>query len=88
LEALLRDTGVDGLYIHLYADEELIKELQDALAPLSHSSKPAAVWVIGDTRCFSSLRSYVEPLGAPVFTEVGRGALVLSRILESGNRTG
>lgn len=88
LEAVLRDDGVDGIYIHLYADEGLIAGLQEALSPLSRARKPAAVWVIGDTRCFSLLRSRVEPMGAPVFTEVGRGALVLSRILAFRNKAG
>jgi acyl-CoA synthetase (NDP forming) len=87
LEALLKDTGVDGIYLHLYADEALLKELLDALVPLSHTSKPVAIWVIGDTRCFPSFRRHVEPMGAPVFTEVGRGALVLSHIPESRDQT-
>ena len=86
LEALLDDTGVEGIYVHLYADEGLLKDLLDALAPLSRSNKPVAIWVIGDTRCFPFLRSQVEPMGVPVFTEVGRGALVLSRMPGSRER--
>jgi len=83
LKALLNDPGVDGIYLHLYADELLLKDLLDALAPLSQASKPVAIWLIGDIRCFPSLRKHLEPMGAPVFTEVGRGALVLSHVLES-----
>jgi acyl-CoA synthetase (NDP forming) len=79
LEALLDDSGVDGIYLHLYADELLLKDLLPALEPLSHAGKPVAVWVIGDPKCFSFLRRHVEPMGVPVFTELGRGALVLSR---------
>ena len=84
LDALLRDNEVDGIYVHLYVDEGLLKGLLEALKPASRSSKPVAIWVIGDTQCFRSLRNQVEPMGLPVFTEVGRGALVLSRIVESG----
>ena len=83
LEALLKDTGVDGVYLHFYVDEDVLKDLPGALAPLSGAGKPLAVWVIGDTRCFPSFRKHVEPMGAAVFTEVARGALVLGRILKA-----
>jgi acetyltransferase len=85
LEALLQDPGVDGIYLHVYVDQTLLKDLREALSPLSRTNKPAAVWVIGDPRCFLSLRRHLEPAGAVVFTEVERGALVLSHAMESRN---
>jgi len=85
LEALLQDPGVDAVYLHVYVDHSLLKELLEALSPLSRAGKPAALWVIGDPRCFLPLRRHVEPSGAVVFTEVERGALVLSHAMDSGN---
>jgi len=80
LEALLDDAAVDGIYLHLYVDKVLLKDMLEALAPLARATKPIALWVIGDTACFSELRRQVEPMGAPVFTEISRGSMVLSRV--------
>jgi len=43
------------------------------------SEKTVAIWVIGDSACFPALRKHLEAMGAPVFTEVSRGAMVLGR---------
>ena len=79
LEALLNDQGVDGIYIHLYVDSMLLQDILEALSPLAHAKKTVAIWVIGDSACFPALRKQVEAMGAPVFTEVSRGAMILSR---------
>lgn len=81
LEALLNDPNVDGVFLHLYVDEVLLNDLLEALSPLSNTPKPVAVWAIGDPRCFLPLRKHVEPKGGVVFAEIGRGALVLSRVM-------
>jgi acetyltransferase len=79
LEALRDDPDVDGIYVHVYVDSVLLKEMQEALSPLAQTPKPVAVWAIGDPAVFPALRKHLEPMGAPVFTEVSRGSMVLSR---------
>jgi acyl-CoA synthetase (NDP forming) len=81
LEALLKDRGVDGIYVHVYVDEAFLNDIVAAFEAIRNADKFVAVWAIGDTRCFPALRSHVEPLGAPVFGEVARGALALSLAL-------
>ncbi|MFO7460337.1 MAG: CoA-binding protein [Desulfatiglandales bacterium] len=79
LEALRDDPDVDGIYVHVYVDSVLLREMQEALSPLAQTPKPVAVWAIGDPAVFPALRKHLEPMGAPVFTEVSRGSMVLSR---------
>jgi acyl-CoA synthetase (NDP forming) len=81
LEALLKDPGVDGIYVHVYVDDAFLKDIVEAFEALRNADKPVAVWAIGDTRCFPALRSHVEALGAPVFGDVARGVLALSLAL-------
>jgi acetyltransferase len=83
LESLGRDPLVDGIYIHLYVDRVLLPGILQSLSVLKSIKKRAAVWVIGDTACFGTLREHVEPLGVPVYTEVGRGAHALSLLARS-----
>ena len=83
LECLGRDPLVDGIYIHLYVDHRLLPGILQSLEVLKSIKKPTAMWVIGDTSCFRTLREHVEPLGVPVYTEVGRGALALSLMARS-----
>ena len=78
LESLGRDPLIDGIYIHLYVDRVLLPGILQSLDVLKSIKKRAAMWVIGDTSCFGILREHVEPLGVPVYTEVGRGARALS----------
>jgi acetate---CoA ligase (ADP-forming) len=80
LEALLHDPDVDGVYIHLYVDSVLLKDMLEGLSPLAHAEKFVAIWVIGDSSTFPALRKHVEAMGAPVFTEVSRGSMILSRV--------
>lgn len=82
LEALLNDPGVDGIYIHLYVDSHWLGDMVDALSPIGRSAKPVAIWAIGETSTFPVLRKHLEPMGAAVFTELSRGAMVLSRVLK------
>lgn len=82
LEALLNDPGVDGIYIHLYVDSVLLKDMVEALSLLKHAKKTVAIWVIGDSASFPALRKQVEAMGAPVFTELSRGAMILGRAFD------
>ncbi len=81
LKAILADPQVDGLYLHLYLDWKLLEQGIDFLDSLKGSNKPTALWLIGEPQCFRTVRDRVEPFGTPVFTEVGRGAQVLSQFM-------
>jgi len=83
LESLGKDPLVDGIYIHLYVDRVLLPGILQSLDVLKSIKKRTAMWVIGDTSCFGTLREHVEPLGVPVYTEVGRGARALSLMAQS-----
>jgi hypothetical protein len=83
LESLGRDPLVDGIYIHLYVDRVLLPGILQSLDVLKSIKKRTAMWVIGDRSCFGTLREHVEPLGVPVYTEVGRGARALSLMAQS-----
>lgn len=78
IQALLSDPQVDALYLHLYMDGKILPQAVDFLAPLKGTAKRAAIWLMGDPQCFREFRDRVEPLGVPVFAEVGRGAQALS----------
>jgi acetate---CoA ligase (ADP-forming) len=78
LESIGRDPLVDGIYIHLYVDRVLLPGILQSLNVLRSIKKRTALWVIGETSCFGTLREHVEPLGVPVYAEVGRGARALS----------
>jgi len=83
IKAILADPQVDALYLHLYMDRKILEEGVEFLEFLRGAHKPAAIWVMGEPQCFRALRDLVEPFGVPVFTEVGRGARVLSMKLAS-----
>jgi acetyltransferase len=85
IKAILADPGVDALYLHLYMDRKTLEAGVEFLEVLRGASKPAAIWVMGEPSCFRDLRGLAEPLGVPVFTEVGRGARVLSSKLASSD---
>jgi acetyltransferase len=81
IRAILADPQVDALYLHLYMDRKLLEQGIEFLDPLKGTTKPAAVWLMGDPQCFREVRNRVEPFGTPVFTEVGRGARVLAEFM-------
>jgi acetyltransferase len=83
IKAILADSQVDALYLHLYIDRDILAQGVGFLESLKGSKKPTAIWVIGDPLCFRAVRDIVEPLGTPVFTELARGARVLSTKLAS-----
>jgi acetyltransferase len=83
IQAILADPQVDALYLHLYMDREILSRGIGFLDSLKGSKKPTALWLIGDTQCFRTVRDIVEPFGTPVFTELARGARVLSMKLAS-----
>ena len=83
IKAILADSQVDALYLHLYIDRDILAQGVGFLERLKGSKKPTAIWVIGDPLCFRAVRDIVEPLGTPVFTELARGARVLSTKLAS-----
>lgn len=77
IQALLSDPHVEALYLHLYMDKKILPQVLNSLTPLKGTAKRAAIWVMGDPQCFREFRNAVEPLGVPVFTEVGHGAQAL-----------
>jgi acyl-CoA synthetase (NDP forming) len=83
IKAILADSQVDALYLHLYVDRDILAQGVGFLESLKGSRKPTAIWVIGDPLCFRAVRDIVEPLGTPVFTELARGARVLGTKLVS-----
>jgi acyl-CoA synthetase (NDP forming) len=84
INAILADACVDALYLHLYMDSTLLEQGVDFLDTLKGSKKPTAIWLIGEPECFRKVRDIVEPLGTPVFTELARGARVLSQFMTQG----
>lgn len=83
IKAILADPQVDALYLHLYMDREILARGVGFLESLRGSTKPTAIWLIGDPQCFRTVRDIVEPLGTPVFTELARGARVLAQFMVS-----
>jgi acyl-CoA synthetase (NDP forming) len=81
IKAILADPQVDALYLHLYMDWGILQQGVGFLDNLRASKKPTAIWIIGEPECFRKIRDLVEPLGTPVFTDLARGALVLSRFM-------
>jgi acyl-CoA synthetase (NDP forming) len=84
IKAILADSHVDALYLHLYMDSKLLEQGAGFLNSLKGAKKPTAVWLIGDPQCFRKVRDIVEPLGTPVFTELARGARVLGQFMTQG----
>ncbi len=78
IKAMLADPQVDALYLHLYMDWRILEEGVGFLDSLKDTKKPTAIWLIGEPECFRKVRDIAEPLGTPVFTELARGARVLS----------
>jgi len=83
IKALLADPQVDALYLNLYMDWKIFEEGVEFLDNLKGTKKPTAIWLIGEPQCFRKIREMVEPFGTPVFTELARGARVLSMKLAS-----
>jgi acetate---CoA ligase (ADP-forming) len=83
LQAMAEDPGVDAIYVHTYVDSTILREILEAVAPLQSLQKPLALWVIGDPPSFRPLRDRVEPMGVPVFTELGRGVKALGLMARS-----
>ena len=81
IKAMLADPQVDALYLHLYMDWGILEQGVGFLDSLRGSRKPTAVWMIGEPECFRKIRDGVEPFGTPVFTDLARGALVLSQFM-------
>ena len=84
IKAILADPQVDALYLHLYMDWEILDQGVGFLNVLKGSKKPTAIWLIGEPQCFRKVRDIVEPFGTPVFTELARGARVLSGFMVAG----
>jgi acyl-CoA synthetase (NDP forming) len=78
LGALVQDPGVEAVHVHMYVDRPLLEGSWELLEPLFSWQGRAALWLIGDTRCFRELREKVEPMGIPVYGEIQRGIRALS----------
>jgi len=81
IKAVLADPQVDALYLSLYIDRNILERGVEFLDSLTGANKPTAIWLIGDPQCFRTVRDVVAPFGTPVFTELGRGARVLSQFM-------
>lgn len=88
LQAILADPGVDALYVHTYVDPTVLKEIGDALSRLGCSTKPVALWIMGDPLCFRSVRDSGGSIGVPVFTEVQEGVKALRALTRGKADTG
>ncbi len=82
LQALVNDPGVEAIHVHMYVDEQLVEGSWNLLEPLASWSGRAALWLIGDTRCFRQVREKVEAMGIPVFGEIQRGIRALALTLD------
>ncbi|MBI5524113.1 MAG: CoA-binding protein [Desulfarculus sp.] len=78
LAALLDDPGVDAVQVHYFVRPDVLPQAREHFAAAAGSSKPVAVWAAGDAHLFDELRRMVEPLGCPVYNEIGRGVKALS----------
>jgi len=81
IKAVLADPQVDALYLSLYMDRNILEQGVEFLDNLKGANKPTAIWLIGDPQCFSTVRDIAASFGTPVFTELGRGARVLSHFM-------
>ena len=80
LETLLKDPGVDAVYLHIFgwyppqafAGFEKIAELS------RKKKKPIVAWTMGDHESCNRLRQYLEGLGIPALEEISQGVRVLS----------
>lgn len=86
LKAFLQDPLVDGIFVHLYVDSSTLELGLDFLKTLEHSSKPAAIWVIGDTACFRTFRDRAESMGIPVYRDIERGVRALCLMVKESVR--
>jgi len=78
LEAVLQDPEVDGIFVHIYVDGSLLNEVLAFLRTLEGCKKPAAIWVVGDSAYFRTLRDGAESMGIAVYNEIERGVRALS----------
>lgn len=78
LRALVQDPGVEAVHVHMYVDRPLLEGSWKLLEPLFSWHGRAALWLIGDTRCFREVREKVEPMGIPVYGEIQRGIMALA----------
>ena len=78
VEALVEDPTVDAIHLHLFVESTLLQGDLSFLNALARSSKPSALWLIGDTRCFRPFRERVEAMGIPAYNEIARGVRALS----------
>jgi acetyltransferase len=78
IEVLVNDPCVDSIFVHAYLDPVVMEELLAGLEMLWSTTKAAALWVIGHSDSIRSVRNEVEPMGIPVYTEIGRAVRALS----------
>jgi acetyltransferase len=78
LEVLMNDPCVQSIFIHAYVDPVVMGDLVDAVGVLQSTEKAAALWVIGDAGCIRTVRSRVEGMAIPVYTEIGRAVKALA----------
>jgi acetyltransferase len=80
LRALLDDPEVQAVHLHYFMQPDLMPQVRDSLAAVAESKKPVVVWLAGEPACFRPFRELVEPLGCPVYMEIGRGVKALGLV--------
>ena len=78
LEAIIDESCVDAIFVHAYVDSTILEPLSEALEVLQHTGKAAALWVIGDASAIKMLRTRVEAMQIPLFTEIVRAVRAIS----------
>ncbi|RJR33786.1 MAG: hypothetical protein C4576_27800 [Desulfobacteraceae bacterium] len=74
LRVIMREPGLDAIFVHAYVDQTILEPLAEALKVLRETGKAAALWVIGEASAVRMLRSRVEAMHIPLYTEIGRAA--------------
>jgi acyl-CoA synthetase (NDP forming) len=77
LEVIMDDPCVDSIFVHAYVDSTILEPLAEALGALQSTEKAAALWVIGDANAIKTLRTRVEAMQIPMYTEIARAVRAL-----------
>jgi acetyltransferase len=80
LDTLLKDPGVDAVFLHLFGWYPLEAFAGfEKIAELSRKKKkPIVAWTMGDHEACGRLRQHLEEMGIPAVEEIGKGIRVLS----------
>jgi acetyltransferase len=82
IEAVMKDPGVDGVYLHLFASPASRSPYDyDWMARLmAEHGKPIVVWVMGPPEVARAVTGEFEKRGIPTVEEVSRGVRVMAAL--------